>query len=188
MTSQVPCSRARIDTARRLHLGFLRWQPLLGLTINSNRLPKVAAGFARVLARNFSALLVFQKAIVTDGHPTGRLPASIHTGCRMINALKSIPVLCGARHAEYAPWDRTTMASFRRNRPRAPKRLCMRGAPLLNRSIEFASGSPELTPAATRLLDRLGHALSSPRLTGDRFTIEGHTDTVGTPDGNRSFS
>ncbi len=58
----------------------------------------------------------------------------------------------------------------------------------LDLSVEFASGSAELTPAAVRLLDRLGRALSSPALAGDRFRIEGHTDTVGTTDANKTLS
>ena len=58
----------------------------------------------------------------------------------------------------------------------------------LDLSVQFASGSAELTPAATHLLDRLGHALSSPALAGDRFRIEGHTDTVGTAEANKALS
>ena len=58
----------------------------------------------------------------------------------------------------------------------------------LDLSVQFASGSAELTPSATRLLDRLGQALSNPALAGDRFRIEGHTDTVGTAEANKTLS
>jgi OmpA-OmpF porin, OOP family len=61
-------------------------------------------------------------------------------------------------------------------------------APSVSLTVNFASGSAELTPSAVRTLDTLGHALTTSDLSGYRFRIEGHTDTVGTPDGNRALS
>jgi OmpA-OmpF porin, OOP family len=61
-------------------------------------------------------------------------------------------------------------------------------APAVNLTVNFANGSAELTPAATRTLDELGRALSSKDLAGYRFRIEGHTDTVGSLDYNRALS
>jgi len=61
-------------------------------------------------------------------------------------------------------------------------------APSANLQVQFASNSAELTPAARATLDELGRALSSNELSGYRFRIEGHTDTVGTPELNRSLS
>jgi OmpA-OmpF porin, OOP family len=55
-------------------------------------------------------------------------------------------------------------------------------------SIPFASGSAEISPAAARVLDELGKALTSPTLAGYKFRVEGHTDTVGAPDMNKSLS
>jgi OmpA-OmpF porin, OOP family len=55
-------------------------------------------------------------------------------------------------------------------------------------TVEFKSGSAELTPAAERSLSVLGHALTSADLNGFHFRVEGHTDTVGNPDTNRSLS
>ncbi|MDE2006696.1 MAG: OmpA family protein [Rhodospirillales bacterium] len=55
-------------------------------------------------------------------------------------------------------------------------------------TVDFASGSAELTPAAMRTLDALGKALNDPKLVHDRFRIEGHTDTVGTATGNQALS
>ncbi len=60
--------------------------------------------------------------------------------------------------------------------------------PSVSLSVEFVSGSAELTPAAKSTLDELGRALSSPRLARYRFRIEGHTDTVGNPEENRTLS
>ena len=37
-------------------------------------------------------------------------------------------------------------------------------------------------------MNELGKALTDPRLAGGKFRIEGHTDTVGTMDGNRALS
>lgn len=61
-------------------------------------------------------------------------------------------------------------------------------APSANLTVNFASGSAELTPQAVRQLDELGRALSSSALSGYKFRIEGHTDTVGTPESNRALS
>jgi OmpA-OmpF porin, OOP family len=61
-------------------------------------------------------------------------------------------------------------------------------APSVNLTVQFQTGSAELTPAAMRTLDQLGQALTSSTLSGYRFRIEGHTDTVGSPEANKSLS
>jgi outer membrane protein OmpA-like peptidoglycan-associated protein len=60
--------------------------------------------------------------------------------------------------------------------------------PSLDLNVVFSSGSAELTPAATSVLGKLGKALASPSLASYRFRIEGHTDTVGTPEQNKALS
>ncbi len=55
-------------------------------------------------------------------------------------------------------------------------------------TVNFATGSAELTPQAEAILDRLGTALASDALSSYRFRIEGHTDTVGTRDFNQGLS
>ena len=60
--------------------------------------------------------------------------------------------------------------------------------PSINIQVLFEIDSAALTPAARASLDQLGKALSSPDLAGYRFRIEGHTDSVGSPDHNRSLS
>ncbi len=61
-------------------------------------------------------------------------------------------------------------------------------APTINLTVNFASGSADLTPQAIVVLDKLGAALASDGLLTYRFRIEGHTDTVGTRDFNNSLS
>jgi outer membrane protein OmpA-like peptidoglycan-associated protein len=61
-------------------------------------------------------------------------------------------------------------------------------APSVNLTVQFMTGSAELTPDAMRTLDELGRALSSATLAAFRFRIEGHTDTVGSSEINMTLS
>jgi outer membrane protein OmpA-like peptidoglycan-associated protein len=61
-------------------------------------------------------------------------------------------------------------------------------APSLDLNVVFRSGSAELTPASEGTLAKLGKALDNPSLSSYRFRIEGHTDTVGTPEQNKVLS
>ncbi len=87
----------------------------------------------------------------------------------------------------------TTGTNTPSSRPRAH---AMAGRPMaaapgngeVSITVEFRTGSAQLTPSAMRVLNSLGGALSSPRLAGDRFRIEGHTDTVGSPETNKTLS
>jgi len=51
--------------------------------------------------------------------------------------------------------------------------------PGVNLSVQFATGSDQLTPTDRALLDRLAAALQKPELAQDRFAVAGHTDTTG---------
>lgn len=55
-------------------------------------------------------------------------------------------------------------------------------------TVQFANGSAGLTPQAVQVLDNLGRALSNPALSGYRFRVEGHTDTVGSAEYNAELS
>ena len=61
-------------------------------------------------------------------------------------------------------------------------------APSIDLYVQFENGSADLTPAAIATLDKLGTALSSSTLSGYRFKIEGHTDTVGSEPYNMTLS
>jgi OOP family OmpA-OmpF porin len=90
-------------------------------------------------------------------------------------AAASAPASTAATHAAPAPKVATATA------PAAE-------APSVNLSIQFANGSADLTPDAVKTLNELGRALSSEALSGYRFRIEGHTDTVGSPGYNKTLS
>ena len=88
------------------------------------------------------------------------------SGCRGIRAI--------APSAEPAPSAHATQLGTRRG--------------TLDLSVEFASGSSALAPSAEHVLNRLGQALTNPRLNASRFRIEGHTDTVGDEASNQTLS
>ena len=54
--------------------------------------------------------------------------------------------------------------------------------------VTFVTGSSELTEAGQREAQKFATALSSPLLQGMRFTIEGHTDAVGSRAANQDLS
>lgn len=72
-------------------------------------------------------------------------------------------------------------------KPTAPAPAIASG-PAINIQVQFPSGSADLTQAARDALAPLGKALSSPDLASYKFRIEGHTDTVGSPEANRALS
>lgn len=78
---------------------------------------------------------------------------------------------------------------------KAPVRVAARAMPAPDDALpsteirlNFESGSATLSRYAMKDLDELGLALNSSNLLHYRFRIEGHTDTVGTPEGNRILS
>ena len=54
--------------------------------------------------------------------------------------------------------------------------------------VTFVTGSAELTEAGRREADKFMTALTAPSLTGKKFRIEGHTDSVGSRDFNVDLS
>jgi OmpA-OmpF porin, OOP family len=70
----------------------------------------------------------------------------------------------------------------------APSEAHAAPAPAVSLTVQFATGSADLTPQAMQTLDRLGQALTDRSLASYRFRIEGHTDTVGSPEANKELS
>ena len=85
-----------------------------------------------------------------------------------------------------APSARPAMAAV--SAKPAPAPAADADAPSIDMQILFTSGSADLQPGAMKMLDTLGQALASPQLSGSRFLIEGHTDTVGTKEANQDLS
>lgn len=80
---------------------------------------------------------------------------------------------------------------------RAPAMASNRAAPARPRAnpgggydlnVTFRSGSADLTSAFKSRATMFASALQDPRLAGRRVRIEGHTDSVGSPDSNRDLS
>jgi outer membrane protein OmpA-like peptidoglycan-associated protein len=114
--------------------------------------------------------------IIDALRPSGDLLGGPTRGIRPVNPPATAPQAqpAAASPAAAAP------------RPAAP--AATQAAPSVNLTVNFATGSAELTPQAMRTLDELGRALSSPDLSGFRFRVEGHTDTVGATELNQSLS
>jgi len=127
--------------------------------------------------------------IIQSLKPTGNLLVGGTRGIRMANpnatqdtpqASASSPApVASAPAPQHAAAMPTRTASMAATAPQAPS---------VNLSVEFATGSADLTQQARDTLDQLGKALNSSDLAQYRFRIEGHTDTVGTPEYNKSLS
>lgn len=60
--------------------------------------------------------------------------------------------------------------------------------PTVRLPVYFAFNSTELQPEAQQLLDKVGAALSAEELSSFRFSVEGHTDSVGSDGYNEALS
>ncbi len=142
--------------------------------------------------------------IIQSLKPTGNLLGGGTRGIRMANpnATEETPQASGsptsaspasAPQASAQPVSAPQAPAPHATAPRATRTAAAAstgaaGAPSVSLSVQFATGSADLTPQAQQTLDQLGKALSSSDLAQYRFRIEGHTDTVGTPDYNQALS
>ncbi|WP_458096266.1 OmpA family protein [Roseomonas sp. WA12] len=83
---------------------------------------------------------------------------------------------------------RTQAAAPARTPPPPAATTAPSGTPAVSITVQFHSNSATLSAAAERALAPLGQALSSPELAPYRFRIEGHTDTMGPDEANRTLS
>ena len=124
--------------------------------------------------------------IIKSLKPTGNLAAGGTRGIRLAPApgatTEAAPVVPAATGQPHVAPARPTHAAAAAVPPPAA------AAPSVNLTVNFPNGSAVLTAEAMATLDQLGKALSSSDLADYKFRIEGHTDTVGSQDYNRSLS
>jgi OOP family OmpA-OmpF porin len=125
--------------------------------------------------------------IIQSLKPSGDLLNGNTRGIRLVNPgaapAAATPQIAPATQAAATP----QAAPAAKAAPAAAKTAASAG-PSVSLTVEFATGSAELTPQAQQTLDQLGRALTSQDLAQYRFRIEGHTDTVGTPAANKVLS
>ena len=125
----------------------------------------------------------------------GALAQSSPSADQIINSLKPTgPIGSGTRGIRAVSGGDTsaapaaTSASAAKGAMHASAATTQAANPAVSLTVEFKTGSAELTPHAMHVLDELGRALTSTDLAKYRFRVEGHTDTVGTPDANKDLS
>jgi outer membrane protein OmpA-like peptidoglycan-associated protein len=131
----------------------------------------------------------------SDAIVKGLLPSTVNNANRGIHLAPSSPDASAPAPAQTSPAANAAPAPTRPARP-APTTTATNAAPApaasdhpaVDLTVEFRTGSADLTPAAVRTLTELGKALSSTALASYKFRIEGHTDTVGTPEANKELS
>ncbi|MGH7041520.1 MAG: OmpA family protein [Acetobacteraceae bacterium] len=121
--------------------------------------------------------------IINSLKPQGDLAAGGTRGIRLVAPSQSAAQPVAVSQAPARVPGRMHMA-----RPASVASGAPAGAPSVNLTVDFATGSAVLTPQAKRTLDQLGKALSSQDLGKYRFRIEGHTDTVGAAAANLTLS
>jgi len=157
------------------------------------------------------AMLVGAHDVVAQGTPSAdqiiralRPVGPVQSGTRGIRPAATPPAAPAAAAPVVAPAEpRTTAAPARAQPPAAaqsavvvpalppvaaPAAPVPAATPSIDLTVQFQTGSAELTPDAMRTLDQLGRALSSDALAAYRFRIEGHTDTTGSRDVNMTLS
>lgn len=140
-------------------------------------------------------------SVLLGGVPLGAAPGFAQTNPtteQIVNALKptgnllngdtrGIRLAPGAGGIAAAPSGGSAHVQTAATQPMATSRPAVSGRSV-NLTVDFATDSAELTPQAMAALDALGRALNNAQLSGYRFRIEGHTDTVGSADYNRALS
>ncbi len=149
----------------------------------------VASGLAVTVGSAFAQGSPSADSIINSLTPHGGMQGGLTRGIRPMNPTESAPV---------SPPATPTSTGRLVPRPAAPAAApasaaarppaAEPAAPSVNLTVQFATNSAELTPAAIHTLDELGRALSSQSLSTYHFRIEGHTDTVGSPEKNQALS
>jgi outer membrane protein OmpA-like peptidoglycan-associated protein len=128
--------------------------------------------------------------IINSLRPTGNLTAGGTRGIRLAapSSEGTAPAQAGSQGSPVVP-AATGQARVASAKPVAHATApAETSGPSVNLTVNFPNGSADLTPEAMATLDALGKALASSDLANYRFRIEGHTDTVGSPEYNRALS
>ncbi len=156
-----------------------------------SRMAPLVAGCIAVFATQVFATQVFAQGanpsadqIIKSLTPTGDMSKTATRGIRLSQPTETGDAAAPAAGAHKA----TGHAAVASMKPMGGTASPSDAAPSVNLTVNFATGSAELTPQAMQSLDVLGIALSSDALAHYRFRVEGHTDTVGTPEANRVLS
>jgi outer membrane protein OmpA-like peptidoglycan-associated protein len=146
--------------------------------------PVVALPFTLAVSSGYAQSNPSADEIIKKLTPTAQsLTTSSSRGLRMVSPAEAPPAHAAAKPAPAAQQAMTAPAV----RPPAASPPAA-AAPAVNLTVNFATGSADLTPQAVETLDTLGKALSSDALSRYRFRVEGHTDTVGNDATNLSLS
>jgi outer membrane protein OmpA-like peptidoglycan-associated protein len=145
----------------------------------------VAAAFVQPVAAQSdpSALQMIERLRPGGGTRGIRMPGAEP-------AAPAAPTLSPAQPSGASPMPAATPArpTQRPAPPPVEATTAPEGVPAVSITVQFATNSASLTPAAERALAPLGQALSSTTLAPYRFRIEGHTDSVGSDETNRELS
>lgn len=154
-----------------------------------SRMVPLVAGLFAVLATPAFAQNPSADQIIKSLTPSGDVSKQGTRGIRLSTgdgtaaAPAPAPSGGGAAKAGHAAGHAAVASS----KPMAPASTAASG-PSVDLTVNFETGSADLTADAMKTLDELGAALSSDALKQYRFRVEGHTDTVGTPSSNRILS
>jgi len=161
-----------------------------------SRMAPLVAGCIAVFATQVFATQVFAQGanpsadqIIKSLTPTGDMSKTATRGIRLSQPTETGDAAAPAAGAHKA----TGHAAVASMKPMGGTASPSDAAPSVNLTVNFATGSAELTPQAMQSLDVLGIALSSDALAHYRFRVEGHTigrnvDRLGQFDGQSDQS
>jgi OOP family OmpA-OmpF porin len=165
-----------------------------GLSMRGFLKPVAAAPLALIAFTAFGGVAMAQQSadqIIAALRPTGNLVSGSTRGIKLggSTAPQPAPVarpVSTSTPAARAPAAVATQVSAAK--PAVVEATAPAAGPSVNLTVNFPSGSTDLTPAAQASLDALGKALASTELANFRFRIEGHTDNVGSREVNLQLS
>jgi OmpA-OmpF porin, OOP family len=165
--------------------------------MHSRMIPLVAGLFAIAASPVFAPHPVFAQGnpsadqIIKSLTPTGDVSRQGTRGIRLSQPGDTAPAPSAVAPSSGAPArsiGHPTMAAAKPSAAAPAASATSATAPAVDLTVNFETGSADLTADAMKTLDALGTALSSDALAHYRFRVEGHTDTVGSPGSNQALS